>query len=135
MSPTCRLPETPKANALRGHGELPQLARLRAYRRTAERQQVAFSISERAACAMMRLPCVGCGVAAPCRGHGLTRLRRPSKSGKAFMGPYAPENLAPACSMCNMMKGAAVKPWKLGTSYEHLHRICIVMHSTYINIL
>lgn len=43
-------------------------------------------------------PCVGCGEAAPSRGHGLTRLRRwptalerPKRGG--FMGPYAEEML------------------------------------------
>merc|ERR1740120_138015 len=30
-------------------------------------------------------------------------MERPTKGG--FMGPYAEENLAPACTMCNMMKG------------------------------
>eukprot|EP00435_Cladocopium_sp_Y103_P010461 s2128_g2.t1 len=100
----------PTADALRGVGELPQLQRLRAYRRTAERQNVPFTISEKSACAMMRSPCVGCGQAAPLRGHGLTRLRRwggleRPKTRTGFMGPYAEENLAPACSMCNMMKG------------------------------
>ncbi|CAL1147949.1 unnamed protein product [Cladocopium goreaui] len=98
------------ADALRGVGELPQLQRLRAYRRTAERQNVPFTISEKSACAMMRSPCVGCGQVAPLRGHGLTRLRRwcgleRPKTRTGFMGPYSEENLAPACSMCNMMKG------------------------------
>lgn len=44
------------------------------------------------------------------KGHGLTRLRkwpegieRPERGG--FMGPYVEENLAAACTMCNMMKG------------------------------
>ncbi|CAJ1440605.1 unnamed protein product [Effrenium voratum] len=109
-----RLPRYHAADdALKGVGELPQLARLRAYRRTAERQGLPFTISERSACAMMRRACLGCGAAAPSRGHGLTRLRRwpkrippaarPARGG--FMGPYDEENLAPACSMCNMMKG------------------------------
>ena len=56
-------------------------------------------------------PCVGCGASAPLRGHGLTRLRRQvaQRRGPGFMGPYAEENLAPACSMCNMMKGGEKK--------------------------
>ncbi|CAE7331656.1 unnamed protein product [Symbiodinium pilosum] len=104
--PTYKAP----ADAMRGSGELPQLQRLRTYRRTADRQGVPFTISERSACALMRRPCFGCGVPAPLRGHGLTRLRiwpagvaKPDRSG--FMGPYCEENLAPACTMCNMMKG------------------------------
>ncbi|CAK9003911.1 unnamed protein product [Durusdinium trenchii] len=98
----------PTPDALRGSGELPQLQRLRAYRRTAERQGVPFTISEKTACAMMRSPCIACGAAAPLRGHGLTRLRRVAAlpgARKGFMGPYSEENLAPACTMCNMMKG------------------------------
>ncbi|CAE6967434.1 unnamed protein product [Symbiodinium natans] len=98
------------ADAMKGLGELPQLQRLRMYRRTAERQGVPFQISERSACALMRSPCFGCGAPSPQRGHGLTRLRfwppgvaKPDRGG--FMGPYAEGNLAPACTMCNMMKG------------------------------
>ncbi|CAE7231083.1 prpF [Symbiodinium necroappetens] len=98
------------ADAMQGVGELPQLQRLRAYRRIAEKQGVPFLISEKSACALMRGPCFGCGVPAPQRGHGLTRLRfwpagvaKPDRGG--FMGPYAEANVAPACTMCNMMKG------------------------------
>lgn len=96
-------------DVLKGTGELPQLQRLRAYRRTAENQGIPFTISEKAASAMMRGNCVACGSPAPMRGHGLTRLRkwptgmeRPERGG--FMGPYAEENLATACTMCNMFK-------------------------------
>ena len=89
---------------------LPQIARLRQYQRIAAEQRVPFAIPEHAAAAIMREPCTACGVAAPIEGHGLTRLRvwpeglsRPDRGG--FMGPYAPANLAPACSTCNLMKG------------------------------
>jgi hypothetical protein len=89
---------------------LPQIARLRQYQRLAAEQKVPFAIAEHAAAAMMREPCTACGAAAPLGGHGLTRLRvwpeglaRPARGG--FMGPYAPTNLAAACSTCNLMKG------------------------------
>ena len=89
---------------------LPQIARLRQYQRLAAEQKVPFAIAEHAAAAMMREPCTACGAAAPLAGHGLTRLRvwpeglaRPDRGG--FMGPYAPANLAAACSTCNLMKG------------------------------
>merc|ERR1711861_85964 len=98
------------SDSLKGTGELPQLQRLRAYRRTAANQGVPYTISERTASAMMRADCVACGAPAPMRGHGLTRLRkwpqglqRPERGG--FMGPYCEENLATACTMCNMLKG------------------------------
>eukprot|EP00931_Biecheleriopsis_adriatica_P104876 TRINITY_DN79490_c0_g1_i1.p1 TRINITY_DN79490_c0_g1~~TRINITY_DN79490_c0_g1_i1.p1 ORF type:complete len:475 (-),score=104.32 TRINITY_DN79490_c0_g1_i1:42-1466(-) len=98
------------ADWLEGTGELPHLQRLRAYRRTAGRQGIPFTISEKAATALMRSNCVACGTPAPSRGHGLTRLRRwpegmarPEKGG--LMGPYAEENLEAACTMCNLMKG------------------------------
>jgi hypothetical protein len=89
---------------------LPQIARIRSYQRVAEKQGVPFVISESLAAAMMREPCVACGLAAPVEGHGLTRLRtwpagleRPARGG--FMGPYHPDNLASACSFCNLAKG------------------------------
>ncbi len=90
---------------------LPQIARIRSYQRVASEQGVPYTITDTAAGAMMRLPCVCCGVAAPQEGHGLTRLRvwpdglaRPARGG--FMGPFQPENLSPACATCNLMKGA-----------------------------
>ena len=54
---------------------LPQIARIRQYQRVAAEQGVPFAIADGAAAALMRLPCVCCGVAAPTEGHGLTRLR------------------------------------------------------------
>lgn len=90
---------------------LPQIARIRQYQRVAAEQGVPFAIADGAAAALMRLPCVCCGVAAPTEGHGLTRLRvwpegleRPARGG--FMGPFAAANLATACATCNLMKGA-----------------------------
>jgi len=97
-------------NTLKGTGELPQLQRFRAYKRVAEKQSVPFTIPEHRASALMRSDCIACGAKPPVSGHGLTRLRRwpvdmqrPDKGG--FMGPYAEENLAAACAMCNLMKG------------------------------
>lgn len=90
---------------------LPQISRLRQYQRLSAEQGMPFAISEHAAAAMMRNPCVICGVPAPTEGHGLTRLRiwpeglaKPPKGG--FMGPFHADNLATACSTCNLMKGA-----------------------------
>ena len=89
---------------------LPQIARIRAYQRLASEQSVPFDIAEHEAAAMMRQPCTMCGEAAPTEGHGLTRMRiwpehltRPERGG--FMGPFARDNLAPACGVCNLMKG------------------------------
>ena len=89
---------------------LPQIARLRQYRRLAAEQGVPFTISDNSATGIMREPCIMCGCAAPGEGHGLTRLRvwpdecpRPARGG--FMGPFDPANLAAACSVCNLMKG------------------------------
>ena len=89
---------------------LPQIARIRAYQRVASEQGVPFAIAESLAAAMMRLPCVACGTPAPTEGHGLTRLRlwpagleRPARGG--FMGPFHAENVATACSFCNLAKG------------------------------
>eukprot|EP00929_Paragymnodinium_shiwhaense_P010251 TRINITY_DN114825_c0_g1_i1.p1 TRINITY_DN114825_c0_g1~~TRINITY_DN114825_c0_g1_i1.p1 ORF type:complete len:516 (-),score=62.30 TRINITY_DN114825_c0_g1_i1:660-2207(-) len=97
-------------DTLKGTGELPQLQRYRAYKRTSEKQGVPFALTERLSSALMRQKCIACGAPAPLRGHGLTRLRKwpdglqkPAKGG--FMGPYAEGNVAPACTMCNMMKG------------------------------
>jgi len=88
---------------------LPQIARLRQYQRLAAEQGVPFAIAEGAAAEMMREACTACGAPAPVGGHGLTRLRvwpegmaRPERGG--FMGPFAPSNLATACSTCNLMK-------------------------------
>ena len=89
---------------------LPQIARIRAYQRVASEQGVPFAIAESQAAAMMRQPCIACGTPAPTEGHGLTRLRiwpagleRPSRGG--FMGPFHADNLATACSFCNLAKG------------------------------
>ena len=97
-------------NSLRGFGEMPQLQRIRSYKRSAEKEGVPYLLSERGACTLMRMDCVTCGAAAPAGGHGLARLRKwpegtekPEKGG--FMGPYMEENVVAACSMCNMMKG------------------------------
>ena len=83
---------------------LPIIARLRQYQRLASEQGIPFAIAEHAATAMMRRPCELCGVPSPAEGHGLTRLRiwpegvaRPPRGG--FMGPFHPDNLAPACGM------------------------------------
>jgi len=91
-------------------GELPQLKRLRGYKRTAEVQGVPFLLSERQASAIMRQNCIACGAQPSMRGHGLTRLRIwpegttcPARGG--YMGPFHEENVAAACAMCNMMKG------------------------------
>jgi len=96
-------------DSLKGSGALPQLKRFKQYQTMAAKQDVPFLISEKQASAMMREPCVMCGMVSPARGHGLTRLRRwpdgmvrPSRGG--VMGPYSQENIAPACTMCNMMK-------------------------------
>ena len=66
--------------------------------------------------------CPACGAPAPVGGHGLTRLRvwpegmaRPERGG--FMGPFAPSNLATACSTCNLMKVRAANPRPSPTPY------------------
>ena len=101
---------------------LPQIARLRQYQRLAAEQCVPFAIAEGAAAEMMREPCTACGAPAPVGGHGLTRLRvwpegmaRPERGG--FMGPFAPSNLATACSTCNLMKVRAANPRPSPTPY------------------
>ena len=108
-----RVLEQPTANRSGSSSKsraLPQIVRIRSYERLAKEQGVPFAVSESAAAALMRLPCITCGAASPTEGHGLTRLRmwpaglsRPARGG--FMGPFHPENLATACSMCNLMKG------------------------------
>ncbi|KAL1528428.1 hypothetical protein AB1Y20_009776 [Prymnesium parvum] len=101
---------------------LPQIVRIRSYQRVAEQQGVPFLLSERAGIALMREACVLCGARPPTEGHGLTRLRvwpegttplsaeekrpRGLTRGAGFMGPFHLQNLAPACSTCNLMKGA-----------------------------
>ena len=108
----CRRPMEKKIPTAGGGGGrvLPHIVKIRSYKRIASEQNVPFSISEHAACELMRAPCVVCGLPAPADGNGLTRLRiwppelrRPSKGG--FMGPYDIANLSTACSMCNLMKG------------------------------
>mmetsp|Transcript_88095 Transcript_88095/g.169552 ORF Transcript_88095/g.169552 Transcript_88095/m.169552 type:complete len:467 (+) Transcript_88095:70-1470(+) len=96
-------------DSLKGSGAMPQLKRFKQYQTMAAKQGVPFLISEKQASAMMREPCVMCGVVSPARGHGIARLRRwpdgmvpPDRGG--VMGPYSQENIAPACTMCNMMK-------------------------------
>jgi len=113
----CRRPMVEKAvfdptqDTLKGAGAMPHLQRLRNYERVAKQSGVPFMLTEKEACAMMRSDCVACGAPAPQRGHGLTRLRRwPEgierlRHPKAFMGPFVAENVATACTMCNMMKG------------------------------
>ena len=83
---------------------------MRGYQRIAAEQRVPFAISEINATAMMRRDCELCGVEAPTEGHGLSRLchwpdglTRPERGG--YMGPYHPDNLVPACAVCNLMKG------------------------------
>ena len=122
------------AGGLQGSGKsrvLPQIARIRAYQRVATEQGVAFAISESLAASMMRRPCIACGIAAPTEGHGLTRLRvwpagleRPARGG--FMGPYHPENLATACSFCNLAKGyRRVRGYVEACRHIATHRGCV----------
>ncbi len=93
-----------------GSRVLPQIARLRQYQRLSAEQGMAFAMQESAATALMREPCIACGVPAPTEGHGLTRLRvwpdglsRPARGG--FMGPFHSSNVAACCGTCNLMKG------------------------------
>lgn len=109
-SDAIKLPSERPAFGSNVGGQLPQHTRLKGYQRIAKEQGVPYLLSEQRASAIMRGDCVGCGVAAPPRGHGLTRLRhwpegltRPERGG--FMGPYVEENVAAACSICNLMKG------------------------------
>eukprot|EP00808_Paulinella_micropora_P008581 g62109.t1 len=56
----------------------------------------------------MRESCCLCGRPGGMDGNGLTRLRifPPDWSGpRRGMGPFSAENVAPCCSVCNLMKG------------------------------
>ena len=113
----CRRPMEKKSRASAGTSAsssrvLPIIQRIRAYQRVASEQGVPFALSESHAAATMRQPCTTCGAASPAEGHGLTRLRlwpdnvtRPAR-GKLFMGPFHASNVATACGICNLMKGA-----------------------------
>ena len=82
------------------NGALPQIERLKRYRKAAKENKVPFEITDREATDMMAMDCSLCGVSAlPEVGHGITRLRiwperlrdRQSGCSKPFMGPFVTE--------------------------------------------
>mmetsp|Transcript_31693 Transcript_31693/g.74026 ORF Transcript_31693/g.74026 Transcript_31693/m.74026 type:complete len:490 (-) Transcript_31693:174-1643(-) len=84
----------------------PFRARLKQYKTQAAQTHAKWELTDAEAMQFMRLPCALCGVAPDLenrRIHGLTRLRAVECA--HGMGPYAPGNVATACSTCNMIKG------------------------------
>ena len=76
---------------------------------------IPFTLTDQEAVEMMRSDCSLCGAVTNNEdGCGISRLRywndellpMKEKAKKPFMGPFAPDNCIPACSVCNMMKGA-----------------------------
>jgi hypothetical protein len=122
----CRRPMTnqkPKSSG--GSNVVPHIVRLRTYKRMAKDSGVPFTLADHEATALMRKDCSICGLAAGEDGHGITRLRiwpphlqnalakgkqrkeeDSSFSFKWYMGPFDSLNVATACKMCNLMKGA-----------------------------
>jgi len=85
----------------------PFIQRLRGYQQVAKESQVAFTLTDTEAVAIMRRDCSMCGMQPPQgKGNGITRLGLTTQRN---MGPYAAENTAPACTMCNMGKGCHSK--------------------------
>mmetsp|Transcript_15155 Transcript_15155/g.60896 ORF Transcript_15155/g.60896 Transcript_15155/m.60896 type:complete len:453 (+) Transcript_15155:153-1511(+) len=90
-----------------------QIVRLKSYKRLAKDAGVPFALTDGQALALMRDPCVGCGVAGGLDGNGISRLRdwsgysdeRRREATKSFMGPFSEVNCVAACATCNRMKG------------------------------
>eukprot|EP00928_Gymnodinium_smaydae_P030789 TRINITY_DN22789_c0_g5_i1.p1 TRINITY_DN22789_c0_g5~~TRINITY_DN22789_c0_g5_i1.p1 ORF type:complete len:427 (-),score=38.02 TRINITY_DN22789_c0_g5_i1:265-1545(-) len=81
-------------------------ARLKQYKRQAVETHAEWRLTDSEAMALMRDSCVLCGMRAdPQAGkpNGITRLRAVAEV--RGMGPYAPGNVATACSTCNLLKG------------------------------
>ena len=90
--------------------QLPQVTRLKGYKRLAGDTGVPFALSDGEAMALMRQNCVGCGAPAGDDGNGISRLRNwdgfdKARAKKPFMGPFSKINCVPACATCNLMKG------------------------------
>ena len=102
-----------KPKGTKSTNTLPIIARLRGYKRLAAEQSLPFVLKDHEAISLMRQDCVVCGAKASSDGHGITRFRHwpegllqfKSKCRKPYMGPFCKENVASACSVCNLMKG------------------------------
>jgi len=97
-------PESRGAGASRAG--CPLAAALKRYKQGAVQTSAKWELTDTQALALMREPCMLCGVLPDLvRGspNGITRLR--NNGGERSMGPYSVNNTATACSACNMMKG------------------------------
>lgn len=126
----CRQPLKRPAKVKHGATPLtrcPFVKRLEGYKKMAADNDLPYDVSDSKALAIMRMPCSLCGEKAGVNGGGLTRLRVwPARHegarngrGKQFMGPFCEENLAPACGMCNLMKGPR-KPHQFVEAARHI---------------
>ena len=91
---------TADVKSLTVNGALPQIERLKRYRKAAKENNVPFEITDKQATDMMAMDCSLCGEPAlPEVGHGITRLRiwperlkdRQIGCLKPFMGPFVTE--------------------------------------------
>ena len=93
---------------------LPQVTRLKGYKRLASDTKVPFAMTDSEAMEIMRQSCFGCGKSSGDNGNGISRLRSwegfsdatREAAKKRFMGPFSKQNCIAACSVCNLMKGA-----------------------------
>lgn len=115
----CRLPlhiQQPKRNAQQNRvvTVLPQVTRLKGYKRLANDTGVPFALTDSEAMTIMRQPCFGCGKSAGEDGNGISRLRNwdgfseetKKMAKKGYMGPFSKSNCIGACAVCNLMKGS-----------------------------
>ena len=118
----CRQPlKRPKktSSATSSLSKCPYIKRIDGYKKIASDHDLPFDITDSAAVTIMRKDCLFCGKKAGIDGNGLTRIRTPwperhekarktfkVRAGRQYMGPFCIENLASACSICNLMKSA-----------------------------